>query len=194
MTDPRLRLTGEAEADTLLSSDPFALIVGMLLDQQMPMERAFAGPYKIAERLGTARLDPTIIADFDPEQFSALCAKPPAVHRFPGAMAGRIQALARYVAAEYSGDAAALWSTAETGSELLRRLTALPGFGEQKARIFLALLGKQLGVRPQGWRDAAGSYGEEGVHRSVADVVDDSSLAQVRVYKQEIKRAAKAKG
>lgn len=193
MTDPTLRLTGDAEADALLSNDPFALLVGMLLDQQMPMERAFAGPHKIAERLGTTKLDPIAIADLDPEQFAALCAKPPAVHRFPGAMAKRIQALARHIATEYSGDTAALWSGADTGAELLRRLTALPGFGEQKARIFLALLGKQLGVRPEGWREAAGPYGEEGVHRSVADIVDEGSLSLVRAYKQEVKRAAKAK-
>ncbi len=190
-----LRLTGDDAADRLLSEDPFALLVGMLLDQQMPMERAFEGPHKLAQRLGSDRLDPRQIAGEDPEKFAALCAQPPAVHRFPGSMATRIQALASHITQTYDGDAAALWNTAKSGEELLRRLTALPGFGDQKARIFLALLGKQLNVRPTGWREAAGGYGEEGAHRSVADVVDERSLAAVRHYKQQSKQAAKqAKG
>lgn len=192
MTTPTLRLTGDSDADALLSTDPFALLTGMLLDQQYPMEHAFAGPYKIAERLEADRLDPAAIASLDPEEFAALCSRPPAVHRFPGSMAGRIQALARHVLETYGGDAAALWTTPESGGELRSRLTALPGFGEQKARIFVALLGKQVGVRPAGWREAAGAYGEEGSHRSVADVVDERSLAQVRAFKQEAKRAAKS--
>jgi uncharacterized HhH-GPD family protein len=186
-----LRLTGNDEADRLLSDDPFALLVGMLLDQQMPMERAFEGPYRLAQRLGGDRLDPRLIAQEDPEKFAALCAQPPAVHRFPGSMAARIQALAGHIVETYDADAAALWTTAGSGEELLRRLTALPGFGDQKARIFLSLLGKQLGVRPAGWREAAGGYGEDGVHRSVADVVDERSLAAVRQYKQQAKQAAK---
>ena len=190
-----LRLTGNDDADALLSDDPFALLVGMLLDQQMPMERAFEGPYKLAQRLGVDRLDPRQIAAADPEKFAAVCAVPPAVHRFPGSMAARIQALATHIVDTYDGDAATLWTTADSGPELLRRLTALPGFGNQKARIFLALLAKQLGVAPDGWREAAGAYGEDGVHRSVADVVDAGSLAQVREYKQHVKRQAKqAKG
>jgi uncharacterized HhH-GPD family protein len=186
-----LRLTGNDEADALLSKDPFALLVGMLLDQQMPMERAFEGPYKLTQRLGGDRLDVRQIAEADPEKFAALCAQPPAVHRFPGAMAARIQAVAQHIVDTYDGDTAALWTTADSGSELLRRLSALPGFGDQKARIFLALLGKQLAVTPEGWREAAGAYGEEGVHRSVADVVDARSLAQVREHKQQVKQQAK---
>jgi len=188
-----LALTGEPAADALLDRDPFALLAGMLLDQQFPMERAFAGPQKIAERLGVDHLDPAVIAAQDPEAFAAMCATPPAVHRYPGSMAGRIQALAAMIVADYGGDTAALWATARSGAELYARLRALPGFGDAKARIFVALLGKQRGVRPEGWREAAGAYGEEGSHRSVADVVDGESLAAVRSFKQEAKRAAKAR-
>jgi uncharacterized HhH-GPD family protein len=188
-----IAITGEPAADRLLDSDPFALLTGMLLDQQFPMERAFAGPQKIAERLGVDQLDPAVIAALDPEVFSALCATPPAVHRYPGSMAGRIQALARTVLDEYGGDTASLWTTADSGAELLRRLRALPGFGDAKARIFLALLGKQRGVQPPGWEDAAGSYAESGSFRSVADVVDPASLAQVRAFKQQQKQAAQTR-
>jgi uncharacterized HhH-GPD family protein len=192
-TTPTLHLALEEGADALLSSDPFALLVGMLLDQQVPMERAFAGPYTIAERLGTPdRLDPRAVADTDPEVFAKVMAGPPAVHRFPGSMGTRVQALAASIVRQYDGDAGAVWSTASTGDELLRRLQALPGYGDQKARIFVALLGKQLGVRPDGWRAAAGPYGEEGSRRSVADVVDAASLAQVRAHKQQMKAARKA--
>jgi uncharacterized HhH-GPD family protein len=188
-----LHLAQDPDADDLLSSDPFALLVGMLLDQQFPMERAFAGPFVLAQRLGTPdRLDPEEIAGHDPVDFVAIMSKPPAVHRFPGSMAGRVQSLAETVATRYGGDAASLWTTADTGRELRDRLQALPGFGEQKAKIFVALLGKQLGVRPPGWQEAAGAYGEDGSRRSVADVVDAGTLAQVRSYKQEQKRAAKA--
>jgi uncharacterized HhH-GPD family protein len=187
----QLTLAQDPSADELLSRDPFALLVGMLLDQQFPMERAFAGPRLIADRMGVDRLDPAAVAEADPESFVALLTGPPAVHRFPGAMAGRIQALAAHVVDRYGGDAERLWTEATDGAELLRRLRALPGFGEQKATIFLALLGKQLGVRPAGWREAAGPYGEKGSRRSVADVTDAASLAEVRAYKQEAKRAAK---
>lgn len=183
-----LCLAQHPAADALLDRDPFALLVGMLLDQQFPMERAFAGPHVIAQRLGVDRLDPAAIAGLDAEAFAALCATPPAVHRYPGAMAGRVQALARVVTEEWGGDAAALWRTAGSGAELVARLRGLPGFGEQKARIFTALLGKQRGVRPPGWREAAGAYGEEGSARSVADVIDAASLAAVRDAKRAAKR------
>ena len=183
----RLWMTGDPAADTLLAEDPFALLLGMLLDQQVPMETAFAGPSKIAARLGT--LEPSAVADADPDGFATLCATPPAVHRYPGSMAGRIQAVARAVVEQYGGDVSRLWTDGEPDArEVLRRLKALPGFGDQKARIFLALLGKQRGIEPAGWREAAGPYGEEGAHRSIADVTDADSLAQVR----ETKRAAKA--
>ena len=186
----RLQLTSDANADALLSEDPFALLVGMLLDQQIAMEVAFAGPRKIADRLGG--LDARLIAEADPEAFAALCAQTPAVHRFPASMAKRIQELARAIVGGYDGDAAAVWNSGDPdAAEVLRRLKALPGFGEQKARIFLALLGKQYGVTPRGWRTAAGDYGRAGTHMSVADVVDKGSLDQVRAYKKKLK-AAKA--
>jgi uncharacterized HhH-GPD family protein len=187
-----IAITGEPTADALLDRDPFALLAGMLLDQQFPMERAFAGPQKIAERLGVDHLDPGLVAAQDPAAFAALCATPPAVHRYPGSMAARLQALARIILEQYDGDAAALWTGASNGADLLARLRALPGFGDAKARIFVALLGKQRGVQPPGWREAAGAYAEDGSHRSVADVVDADSLAKVRAFKQEQKRAAKA--
>ena len=185
-----LQLTQDPQADLLLSQDPFALLLGMLLDQQIPMETAFAGPRKIADRLGG--LDPAVIADYDAREFADLCARTPAVHRFPGSMAKRIQDLAREIVETYDADTAALWTRGQPdGAEVLRRLRALPGFGEQKAKIFLALLGKQYGVTPRGWRDAAGDYGKTGVHMSVADVVDKGSLDQVRAYKKKMKAAAK---
>ena len=186
----RLQLTSDANADALLSEDPFALLVGMLLDQQIAMEVAFAGPRKIADRLGG--LDARLIAEADPEAFAALCAQTPAVHRFPASMAKRIQELARAIVGGYDGDAAAVWNSGDPdAAEVLRRLKALPGFGEQKARIFLALLGKQYGVTPRGWRAAAGDYGRAGTRMSIADVVDMESLDQVRAYKKKLK-AAKA--
>ena len=188
----RLRIAQDEHADEVLSDDPFALLVGMLLDQQFPMERAFAGPAKILERFGT--LAPDRIAAADPEEFAALCARPPAVHRFPGSMAGRVQAVAQAVATTYDGDTRRLWEEASSGVELLARLTALPGFGRQKGQIFVALLGKQLGVRPPGWQSAAGSYAEEGCYRSVADVVDGDSLERVRSSKKAAKQASKQAG
>ena len=188
-----LRIAQEPDADALLDRDPFALLAGMLLDQQVPMERAFAGPARLAQRLGTPeRIDVAQVAAMDPDRFAALVAEPPAVHRFPGSMAGRLQALAAYVVEHYDGDTEALWRDAADGRELLARLVALPGFGEQKAKIMVALLGKQIGVRPDGWREAAGDYGAEGATRSVADVVDAETLLRVRATKREIKRAAKA--
>ena len=198
LTDPvsdarSLSLCFDPRGDELLSSDPFALVVGMLLDQQMPMERAFLGPWRLAERMGTPqRLDVALIAAHDPEAFVALASTPPAVHRFPGSMAGRIQGLARHVVTDYAGDTAAIWRSVPTGPALYLRLLALPGYGDQKARILLALLGKQLGVQPRGWRQAAGAYGELGSHRSVADVIDKQSLVAVRTFKQEAKAAAAA--
>ena len=178
-------------ADALLESNPFALLVGMLLDQQYPMEAAFAGPKKIADRIGG--VDAREIADYDPEKFAALCSKTPAIHRFPGSMAKRVQALAQLVVDHYGGDATGLWTAGDPdGAEVLRRIKALPGFGEQKAKIFLALLGKQYGVTPDGWRKAAGDYGKAGSFLSVADVVDPGSLEKVRSYKKQAKAAAKA--
>jgi uncharacterized HhH-GPD family protein len=185
-----LRLCFDDRGDALLARDPFALVTGMLLDQQMPMERAFLGPWKLAERMGTTdRLDVARIAAYDPEEFAALVATPPAVHRFPGSMAGRIQGLAKHVVVEYAGDTAAIWRSVPSGDALYHRLLDLPGYGDQKARILLALLGKQLGVRPRGWRQAAGAYGDARSTRSVADVTDAASLAAVRSFKQAAKAA-----
>ena len=186
-----INITGDSTADQVLSDDPFALLVGMMLDQQYPMEHAFRGPAKVLERFGT--LDPGRIAAADPEQFAALCATPPAIHRFPGSMAARLQTLAGIVEEKYDGRAELLWADAATGKELLARVMELPGFGKQKAQIFVALLAKQLGVRPEGWEQAVGAYAEDG-YRSVADVVDEESLQKVRDFKKQKKAAAKAAG
>lgn len=188
----RIAIVGDPEADALLDRDPFALLVGMLLDQQMRLEFAFLGPWRLAQRLGTTdRLDPAAIAAAEPEAFASLAATPPAIHRFPGAMAGRIQALAQIVAHEYDGDAAGIWSSG-SGADVRRRLEQLPGFGAQKAKIFLALLGKQRGLKARGWREACEPYGAPGSFASVADVVDADSLSKVRALKQEAKAAAKS--
>ena len=188
---PDLRIAQDPDADALLAREPLALLMGMLLDQQFPLEWAFRAPWRLAQRMERTSLDVAEIAGYDPEAFVKLMAGPPALHRYPAAMAERVQALCRLVLEQYGGDAAALWRTAGTGKELLARLRALPGFGEQKARIFVALLGKQLGVRPEGWREVAGPYGEDGSRRSAADVTDAETLAEVRAFKQAAKRAAK---
>jgi uncharacterized HhH-GPD family protein len=217
-----LWLAQEPEADQLLSDSPFALLVGMVLDQQVPLEVAFRGPKTIADRMAAARFqraahgqqvpmetafagprkiadrmggfDAGEIADYDPDKFAALCSEKPAIHRFPGSMAKRIQALAQIIVDRYDGDATALWMAGEPdGKELLRRLKGLPGFGEQKAQIFLALLGKQYGVTPTGWQAAAGEFGQPGTYISVADIVDARSLGQVRSHKKQMKAAAKGK-
>ncbi|MEV3874479.1 HhH-GPD-type base excision DNA repair protein [Streptomyces sp. NPDC049906] len=193
--DVNLHLAQEPAADALLSRSPLAALVGMLLDQQVPMEWAFAGPHTIAQRMGREDLDAHEIAEQDPEAFAELLARKPAVHRYPGSMAGRVQNLCRYLVEQYDGRAEAVWEDAGSGRELVKRLGELPGFGKQKAQIFLALLGKQLGVRPAGWREAAGEYGAEGSYRSAADITGPESLARVRAHKQEAKAAAKrAKG
>ena len=191
MTQPSLHLAADPEADAFLARDPLALLIGMLLDQQFPLEWAFRGPWRLAQRMERAWPDAAELAGWDPEAFVKLMAGPPALHRYPAAMAERIQALCRVVVDTYGGDAAAIWRTARTGKELLARLRALPGFGEQKARIFVALLGKQLGVQPEGWREVAGPYGEDGSRRSAADVTDPETLAEVRAFKQAAKQAAK---
>ncbi|HVL85723.1 MAG TPA: HhH-GPD-type base excision DNA repair protein [Pseudonocardia sp.] len=187
-----LRLSQDPEADALLDRDPLALMIGMLLDQQVPMEHAFWAPSELARRLGRDHLDAHELAEYDAEALVELFATPRALHRYPKSMAGRVQALARALVERYDGDVTGVWRDVSDGPELLRRLKALPGFGPQKAQIFTALLGKQRGVTPPGWREAAGGYGEEGVHRSVADVVDADSLRRVRATKQEQKAQARA--
>jgi uncharacterized HhH-GPD family protein len=186
-----LSLPVDAEANELLTRNPLALLIGMLLDQQVPLEKAFSSPYELVQRLGH---EPTAteLATFDPEALATVFSQRPALHRFPKAMAARTQDLARLIVERYDGDAAAVWTGASSGKELVARLAELPGFGGAKAQIFAAMLGKQLGVQPDGWREAAGHFGEDGSYYSVADIVDDSSLAAVRAYKKELKAAAKA--
>ncbi|RFU19006.1 HhH-GPD-type base excision DNA repair protein [Geodermatophilus marinus] len=188
---PTLRIAQDPAADELLGRDPLALLLGMLFDQQFPMERAFAGPRLLADRMGVDTLSAADIADADPEQLAAWFQGPPAVHRYPGSMAARAQAVCRLLVERHDGRAESLWSDAPDGATLLRRIGGLPGFGAQKAKILVALLGKQYGVTPPGWREAAGEYGAEGAARSVADVTGPESLAAVRRFKQEAKQAAK---
>ncbi|WP_284752336.1 HhH-GPD-type base excision DNA repair protein [Arthrobacter sp. efr-133-R2A-120] len=186
-----LHITGDPAADQLLSDDAFALLIGMLLDQQVTMESAFAGPEKIRARIGS--MSPAAIAEYDPASFVEVFKERPSVHRFPGSMAGRVQDLAAVVQRDWNGDATAIWTRDDPdGQEVLRRLKELPGFGEQKAKIFLALLGKQRGLQAQGWREAAGAYGQENAFVSVADIVDPESLRKVRANKQAAKAAIKA--
>lgn len=188
MARKQLHLSQDPAADALLTEDPLALLIGMQLDQQFAMDRAFRGPYVLLQRLGSLEAS-TIATRADLKELFAI---PPVIHRFPGSMAGRVQDLCRHIVEEYDGDAERLWKEPKTGDEVLARLQALPGFGKQKAQIFLALLGKQYGVRPRGWREAAGAYGEDGSFRSIADVTGPDALLKVRAYKQSVKAAAKA--
>jgi len=180
----------EPEANELLSRSPLALVTALLLDQQVTLEKAFAGPLDLVRRLGH---EPTAaeLAEFDPDRLAAIFSERPAVHRYPKAMAARLQDLARLIVDQYDGDVARLWETAGSGAELLKRVAALPGFGAQKAQIFVALLGKQLHVRPPGWQQAAAVYAEDGSYRSVADVRDATSLEKVRTFKKEQKALAR---
>jgi uncharacterized HhH-GPD family protein len=184
-----MHLAYTEQANELLAREPLALLIGMLLDQQIPMEKAFTSPDVLRERLG-GELDAHTIATYDADALEEIFRRPPALHRFPAAMAKRVQSLAQVLVERYDGDAAAIWTDARSGAELVQRIAALPGFGEQKAQIFTALLGKQLGVRPRGWRQAAGDYGADGAQRSVADVVDEDSLQKVRAFKKQQKAAA----
>jgi uncharacterized HhH-GPD family protein len=181
------QMTGLAEADDVLDRYPFAVVVGMMLDQQYGMEHAFRGGSKVLSRFGT--LEPGAIATAEPEAFKQLCSEPPAIHRFPGSMAARLQELAALVESKYDGDVTRLWTEPTSGKELFKRVQELPGFGKQKAQIFVALIAKQLNVRPDGWEAVAGDYALEG-YRSVADVVDADSLQKVRDYKKQMKAAA----
>jgi uncharacterized HhH-GPD family protein len=183
-------LASTDEANALLEQNPFALLVGMQLDQQIPMEKAFTGPAVLQERMGKP-FSASAVAELDPEVLTELCSRPPAVHRFPRAAAGRLHTLADRIVTDFDGDAASLWRTSSSGDELVRRLGSLPGFGPQKARIFTALLAKQFAVKPRGWTTAAGDYAAKG-YRSVADVVDQASLEKVRAHKKSVKAAAKA--
>jgi uncharacterized HhH-GPD family protein len=190
MANAPIWLTGDPEADRLLTEDDNALLIGMILDQQVPMEKAFTGPLVIAQRMG-GQLDVAAIAAMPEDDFVAVCAERPAIHRFPAAMAKRVQQVCRVLTDDYDGQARNVWRNATTGAELKQALAALPGFGAEKAAIFTAVLGKRLGVQPPGWREAAGDFGEEGTYRSVADIVDPDSLAKVRETKRAVKAAKK---
>ena len=191
-TKRTLHLAGEQKADRLLTENPFALLVGLVLDQQIPLERAFAAPALLAKRLGPdVCLDAKTIAEMDPDELAEAFRTPPALHRFPGSMAGRTQELARLIVSEYNSDPAAIWKTARDGRELLARIEKLPGFGKQKAKIFVALLGKQLGVTPAGWREASAPFGAEQSHLSIADIDSPEALDLVREHKRQMKAAAR---
>jgi uncharacterized HhH-GPD family protein len=187
-----LCLAQNVDADRLLGESPLALLIGMVLDQQIPLEWAFTGPLTLSARLGSS-LDATDLADRDPEELAAVFATPPAIHRFPGSMAGRVQQLCRLIVDDYEGRPENIWAGVKDGAELRRRIEALPGFGKHKAKIFVALLGKQYGVTPKGWRESAGEFGEAKSFRSVADITDAKTLAKVRDYKKQMKAAAAAK-
>jgi uncharacterized HhH-GPD family protein len=186
-----LTLPIDADANELLQRSPLALLIGMVLDQQVPFEWAFSAPYELVKRLGHEP-DARELAEFDPDELVKIFTGPPALHRFPKANAKRVQDVCRLLVERYDGDPARLWNEAKTGQELLRRVSELPGFGKQKAQIMVALLGKQYGVRPKGWREAAGDYGPDRTFKSVADITDEASLVKVREYKQQMKAAAKA--
>ena len=190
MSNAPIWLTGDPAADQLLTEDDNALLIGMVLDQQVPMEKAFTGPLVIAQRMG-GRLDVANIAATPEDEFVALCSRPPAIHRFPAAMAKRVRQLCQVLTEEYDGEAGNIWRDAKSGDEVNKALRSLPGFGEDKAAIFTAVLGKRRGITPPGWREAAGGYGEEGSYRSVGDIVDGESLARVRETKRAVKAAKK---
>jgi uncharacterized HhH-GPD family protein len=185
-----LYITGDKAADGLLNEDGTALLIGMLLDQQVPMEWAFTGPATLRKRLG--HLDARKIAAMDVDDFVAVCAEKPAIHRYPGAMGARIHQVCTVLADEYDGKAANIWKDVDSGAELYRRLHALPGYGEEKAKIFVAILAKTQGVRPDGWQQAAGKFGDD-VPRSVADIDGPESLAKVREWKKAQKAAKRDK-
>lgn len=185
-----LHLSGDLEADQFISDNPLALLVGFVLDQQIQLEKAFSSPRDLRDRLG-GELDARAVATTDPERLAAIFSQPPALHRFPVSNSERVQQLCRVIVQDYEGSAQRIWQTASTGPELFRRVHALPGFGEQKAKIFVAFLGKQLGVHPPGWQEVCHPFGGSGTHLSVADITGPESLALVRAHKAQMKAAAK---
>lgn len=187
----RLHLSQDADADELLSENPLALVIGMVLDQQVPLEWAFSAPLELTRRVGRD-LDAATLAAMDGDELAALFSQRPALHRYPGSMSQRVQELCRLLVDDYGGRAEAVWEGATSGQELIGRIRGLPGFGDQKAKIFVALLGKQLGVRPPGWAEVSTPFSDRGSSRSVADIVDEVTLRKVRDFKQELKAAAKA--
>ena len=189
MTDHDLHLTGDADADHLLSISPLALVIGMVLDQQIPMEWAFRGPQELMNRLNRG-LDAKDLAGMDPDALVKIFSTKPALHRYPGSMAARTQACCRAIVDDFEGDVASIWTGAADGKDLLKRVKSLPGFGDMKAKIFIALLAKQCGVVTPGWQVACEPYGEPGSFRSVADITDLDSLEKVRAYKASMKKNA----
>ena len=186
-----LHLSGDPDADELISKDALALLVGFVLDQQIPLEKAFSSPRDLRQRLG-GQLDAAAISEMGPEALGAIFSQPPALHRFPVSNSERVQQLCRLIVQDYQGKPSRIWETAKSGEELLRRVRALPGFGEQKAKIFVAFLGKQMGARPPGWQDVSSPFGGPGTHLSVADITGPESLVLVRAHKAQMKAAAKA--
>ena len=192
MSSATIPVTGDAEADQLLVDDPLALLIGMLLDQQVPMEWAFRGPLTLKARLGVERLDAKAIAAMDPAEVESIFRSKPAMHRYPGSMAQRTHALCVHIADEYGGDAAAVWEGAGTAQELYTRLRALPGYGDDKTKIFMAILGKRLAKAPEGWEAVAAPFSDT-QPRSVADIDGPDALQRVRAWKQAHKAAKKVK-
>ncbi len=192
MTQAAIPVTGDADVDQLLVDEPLALLIGMLLDQQVPMEWAFRGPHTLRERLG-GRLDAGAIAAMSPEELEGVFRAKPALHRYPGSMAKRTHDLCRHFVDEYDGDASAVWRDAPDGAEVYRRLRALPGYGEEKAKILLAILGKRLGVAPPGWEAAAAPF-SDATPRSVADIDSAEALRRVREWKTAQKAKRRGKG
>jgi uncharacterized HhH-GPD family protein len=190
MPESPIPVTGDPDADRLLAENPLALLIGMLLDQQVPMEWAFKGPATLRDRLGS--LDARTIADLGPDRLDAVFRAKPALHRYPGSMAKRTHALAQVIVDEYGGDAAAIWRDAASGADLFQRVRALPGFGDEKTRIFVALLAKRLGVRPDGWEAATAPFSDTNP-RSVADIDSAETLARVRDWKRTQKARGKGK-
>ena len=187
-----LSITGNTEADRLLSEDPLALVIGMLLDQQVPMERAFTAPADLRDRLG-GPLDAASIAAMDSDKLVEIFRTRPSLHRYPASMAQRVRELCKVVSESYGNRADRIWTSASSGEELFDAVRALPGFGDQKARIFVALLGKQLKVRPAGWKKVSAPYSDAGAYRSVADITSPAALAKVREHKRQMKAEARAK-
>jgi len=191
MAAPAIPITGDTEADLLLEREPLALLIGMLLDQQVPMEWAFKGPATLKQRLG-GQLDATAIAAMDRDDFVTICCEKPAIHRFPAAMGKRIHELCTVLTEQYDGDAGKVWSRVRSAQVLHDRLRELPGYGEEKTKIFMAILAKRLGRRPAGWEELAAPF-SDAQPRSVADVADAETLAQVRAWKQMMKAQKKSK-
>lgn len=182
-----LRFTGDAKADDLLNNNFLALFIGMLLDQQFPIERAFLGPHRLAQRLGFD-LVPSALAELPMEDLIQIFSEKPALHRFPKAMATRTHALCEHLVKHYNDNPSSVWANLSHAAELRQRLLSIPGFGENKTQIFVALLAKRFRVTPHGWEEIAGHYAEAGFH-SVADLDSPEALSQLRQQRKEARKA-----